>query len=268
MRIPVNGISLNVDVVGEGSPLLLLHGFTGSIQSWTSFLTSWVKNHQVIMVDIIGHGQSDSPTDPHRYSMDHAVKDLSFVLDHLNVEKADVLGYSMGGRLALGFAVNQPARVNRLLLESSSPGLKTDEERLFRRQQDEALARSIEEGGLEAFIERWENLLLFESLKRMPEDINNSIRQQRLQNSTVGLANSLRGMGTGAQPSFWDHLHEVNVPNLLLAGELDRKFCNIAGEMHQKLPSSHLKEIEGAGHIIHVEQRELFDTIVMEFLST
>ncbi len=105
----------------------------------------------MVRLDLIGHGESEAPSDPARYRMNRAVADLTGILDRLQISRAHVLGYSMGGRLALSLAASAPARVKTLLLESSSPGLKTDAERRARQERDEALADRVEREGLEAF---------------------------------------------------------------------------------------------------------------------
>jgi len=267
MLIEVNDIKLNVETHGSGEPLLLLHGFTGSVRSWDRFIPKWSQHAQVIAVDIIGHGQSDSPADPKRYSMEKAVQDLIALFDTLQVHKANVLGYSMGGRLALSLAVMHPERVNSLILESSSPGLLTEEERTARMMSDEQLADRIEREGMERFTAFWENIPLFESVKRMPEETQRSIRQGRLRNQPLGLANSLRGMGTGAQPSWWGHLAALKMPVHFIAGEWDKKFDEIAQTMNSAVTKGQYTQVPGAGHLVHVEQAHSFDTIVTKCLN-
>src|SRR5688572_27719695 len=119
----VRGIELNVEVAGDGPALLLLHGFTGDISTWEPFLDAW-KAFKTIRVDIVGHGASDAPADSSRYSMDEAVEDLTAVLDQLGVEKTALVGYSMGGRVALHLALAAPERISALILESASPGIE------------------------------------------------------------------------------------------------------------------------------------------------
>src|SRR5207253_3632168 len=134
--------------------------------------------------------------------------------------QATLLGYSMGGRIALYTAFSSFFRA--LILESASPGLADPGEREQRRLSDETLAASIERDGVPAFIERWENLPLFASQKTLPLDCREKLHQQRLQNSATGLAQSLRGVGTGVQQSLYAQLPTLNIPVLLIAGE-DRK---------------------------------------------
>ncbi|MCZ7671308.1 MAG: hypothetical protein M5U34_31335 [Chloroflexi bacterium] len=119
------------------------------------------------------------------------------------------------------------------------PGLKTEAERAERRHRDNALAGRIERDGIEAFVDFWESLPLWDSQKQLSAETRARLRQQRLQNNPLGLANSLRGMGTGMQPSLWHKLSEITMPALLLTGELDHKFCTIGEEMAQLIPASH-----------------------------
>ncbi|RHW30759.1 2-succinyl-6-hydroxy-2,4-cyclohexadiene-1-carboxylate synthase [Neobacillus notoginsengisoli] len=263
----VNGLSYHVEVCGEGEPLLLLHGFTGSGGTWLPFCQKWGHHSKLICVDLPGHGKTDAPRSPERYSMQNMILDLKAILDELGVEKTNVLGYSMGGRIALGFAITCPDRVGKLILESTSPGLATEAKRKARRIKDSELADFILDQGIESFVDYWQNIPLFKSLQEMPAHARQAVREQRLANSPAGLANSLIGIGTGAQPSYWDRLSEINAEVLLIAGKLDEKFCGIAEKMSGRLQSSRIELIDGAGHAIHVENPEKFGTIVSRFLT-
>jgi 2-succinyl-6-hydroxy-2,4-cyclohexadiene-1-carboxylate synthase len=254
-------------VCGEGFPLLLLHGFTGDSSTWTPFCPTWGKHSKLIIPDIIGHGETESPVDVNRYNIESSAKDLLKLLDRLEIEQTDLLGYSMGGRLALTFAILYPERVRKLILESASPGLKTEEERMQRRMKDGELANFINDQGIESFVNYWEGISLFSTMKNLPEPIQESIREQRLANNPKGLANSLLGMGTGSQPSCWEKINLLKCEVLLLAGSLDEKFCEIAERMQKEMKKASWMVINDSGHAIHVEQKEKFDTIVSDFLS-
>lgn len=265
-RIEANGLSYHVETAGEGAPLLLLHGFTGSAAAWHPFLPDWSRRFRTVAVDLPGHGRTGAPRDSARYRTEAAVDDLCRLMDRLSIGRAAVLGYSMGGRLALSLAMLRPERVAALILESSSPGLASAEERVARVKQDEALADRIEREGIERFVDYWENLPLFASVKRLPDDVRERLRRGRLANRTHGLAGSLRGMGTGVQPSWWHRLPELNVPVQLITGERDAKFRGIAERMQRALPDCRLAVVPDAGHLVHVEKPELFATIVVNFL--
>jgi 2-succinyl-6-hydroxy-2,4-cyclohexadiene-1-carboxylate synthase len=269
MILDLNGLKYHVEITGKGHPFVLLHGFTGNIDTWKPFCKKWAEHSKLIMVDIIGHGKTDSPDDLAHYRMEKAAGDLANILDQLNIGQTDVLGYSMGGRLALAFAVRFPERVRKLVLESASPGLKTERERSERRQSDARLAKMILEQGLEAFVDNWENIPLFQSQKRLPPEVREKIRKQRLAtNNERGLANSLIGMGTGAQASNWNELSRIDCEVLLITGELDQKFCGIAEEMQQLLKKCRWIVVESCGHAIHVEDEEKFGTIVSGFITS
>ena len=249
-----DGLRLNVRVQGRGEPLLLIHGFTGSSISWgEDLLSGLAQAHQVVSVDLPGHGESEVSSRPERFAVEEILKDLGEVLDTLDIESARWLGYSMGGRIALAGAVMAPGRVSSLILESASPGLREEGERRARRRADEALAEGILRGGMEAFVDHWLGLPLFATQGKLPAKVRAETRARKLKNTPEALAACLRGMGTGAQPSFWDSLHEVKVPVLLLAGEEDQKFTQVAERMAAAMPQATLRLIPKAGHTIHLE---------------
>lgn len=266
-RLEIHGLGLNVEVAGAGPPLLLLHGFTGAVATWQEHLPAFARHNQAIAVDLIGHSASEAPPDPSRYSMSRCIDDLLAVLDHLELRRAAVLGYSMGARVALHLAAAVPDRVGALVLESGSPGLADPAERAARRAADAALAERIEREGVEAFVDYWEGLLLFASQQTLPPQVRKRLRMQRLRNSPTGLANSLRGMGTGAQEPLWDRLNEMMTPALIVAGTLDLKYRLIAQEMARALPHAELEFIHGAGHAVHLERPELFDRLAVDFIG-
>lgn len=250
-------------------PIILLHGFTGSAASWGTHLdTLAAAGMFVIAVDLPGHGLSASPPDPILYGMDHNQTAILAVLGDLGIQpgQAIVLGYSMGGRIALHLAFTGWFRA--LILESASPGLATDAEREARRASDADLADRIERDGIPAFVDYWGNIPLFASQQALPAEIRAAQRAQRLANSPLGLANSLRGVGTGVQASLWDKLASLNLPTLLITGALDTKFTTIAHQMADLLPAAQLHRIPAAGHTIHLEQPAVFDDIVTAFCHT
>jgi 2-succinyl-6-hydroxy-2,4-cyclohexadiene-1-carboxylate synthase len=199
--------------------------------------------------------------------MERGVADLLALLDHLGLERTDLLGYSLGGRLALQFAVAAPDRLRRLVLESASPGLEGAAERRRRQADDAALADRIERDGLEAFVEFWERLPLFASQASLPDEARRRQRALRLQQRTNGLANSLRGMGTGAQPPLWSRLGTLPTPSLLVVGALDQKFLALGQQMAARLPDARLAVVPAAGHAVHLEQPAIFASLVAEFLE-
>jgi 2-succinyl-6-hydroxy-2,4-cyclohexadiene-1-carboxylate synthase len=265
-RIAVNDVRLNVEVRPAGPALLLLHGFTGSSATWAPHLEAWPE-FTTIAVDLLGHGCSDCPIDPNRYRMERCVEDLPALLDCLGVRQTAVLGYSMGGRVALHLALHTPERLWALILESASPGIEDASEREARRKNDAALAEAIERDGIVAFVNRWQALPLFATQARLPASVREGLRRQRLDNNPQGLGNSLRGLGAGMQEPALPRLGQVRVPVLLLAGALDAKYCELAHRMAAILPDKQLAIVPDSGHAVHLEQSTAFASAVRLFLA-
>ncbi|MCJ7842706.1 2-succinyl-6-hydroxy-2,4-cyclohexadiene-1-carboxylate synthase [Lederbergia sp. NSJ-179] len=266
MIIRVNDVDYFYEMQGKGPVVLLLHGFTGDHTTWTHLKKQLRDDFTLLSVDLLGHGRTSAPTDPARYQIETAAADLTALLEALKIKKVHLLGYSMGGRLALTFAILFPEKVSSLILESASPGLKTMKEREGRVFKDKQLAQMIEKKGIKEFVDYWERIPLFASQSKLPERIRHQIRRQRLDQSPLGLANSLRGMGTGQQPSWWSTLASLSMPIQLICGKKDPKFCQIAEEMKQVIPKASLTCVPDVGHAIHVEDPTNFDTIVKKFL--
>ena len=263
----LGGAELNVEMTGRGPALVALHGFTGSVQTWQSFSEATETGFKVVAIDLPGHGASDSPPDSGLYTMERHVQALAEILDRLGLERVAWLGYSLGGRIALSTAVALPERTTALVLESASPGIASEEERQQRIREDETLADWIAEVGVQRFVEYWESLPLWNSQKRLTAALRGSLRSQRLGNNPCGLANSLRGVGTGAQPPVHNRLGEITASALLVAGEEDQKFTDIAHEMHRSISTSRLETVAEAGHAVHLEQPEVFSRAVTGFLE-
>ncbi|MBX5449435.1 2-succinyl-6-hydroxy-2,4-cyclohexadiene-1-carboxylate synthase [Thermogemmatispora sp.] len=271
--LQVNGLHLSLLQLHPTKPqncpvLVLLHGFTGSALGWGSLLEELATaGLSIVALDLHGHGLSDAPSDPERYSMEHCRADLLEALRQLGIApgEAILLGYSLGGRIALYCAFSGFFRA--LILESASAGIADPQEREERRRQDEELAASIEREGVAAFVARWEQQPLFASQQRLPEELRAALRAQRLANRAEGLAGSLRGVGTGVQPPLYARLPELQLPVLLICGALDEKFCAIGREMAALLPQARLAIVPEAGHTVHLEQPARFLELVLSFCS-
>jgi 2-succinyl-6-hydroxy-2,4-cyclohexadiene-1-carboxylate synthase len=265
--VRVGDVSLHVTVVGGGEPLMLLHGFTGSGAQWANQAGAFAKRFRTIAVDLLGHGRSDAPADPERYRMERCVADLRTLIDALGVERARWLGYSMGARVALAFALAHPERVRALVLEGVAPGIEDASLRRQRIADDEALADRIERDGVEPFVEDWMRRPLFASQARLGKAFLAAACAARCANSAVGLANTLRAMGTGAQEPLWGQLPMLATPTLLVVGEEDMKFRAVAEAMALRTPRAEIAIIPQAGHAAHLENARAFNTRVFRFLT-
>jgi 2-succinyl-6-hydroxy-2,4-cyclohexadiene-1-carboxylate synthase len=273
-RIQINGVHIGIIQCGTTAQdvpvLVLLHGFSGSAAGWGTLLEDLATpGRRIIALDMLGHGQSDAPDDPKRYSMEHCQADIIGVLQTLGIKQGEaiLLGYSMGGRIALYCSFSRYFRA--LILESASAGIANPVERGKRRVSDRALANYIEREGIEAFVNHWEDLPLFASQHNLPTERWDAQRAQRLNNRAHGLANSLRGVGIGVQPVLERNLSRLTIPVLLITGKLDTKFCTIGQYMAQQLPpqETQLQIVPDAGHAVHLEQPEHFVTLVHDFCT-
>ncbi len=256
----------NLIGVDKTKPVLLfLHGFLGDRTEWADLAESFSDDYRCLLVDLPGHGENRS-LDENDYTIQNCAQALLQLLDKFDIDRANILGYSMGGRLALYFAATFPKRCSRVILESSSPGLKTKSERDERAESDQELAAKLEREGLDIFLKEWYDKPMFAALKVHPGKLSGLLEQRR-QSDPAGLAMSLRIMSTGKQPSLWDRLNEINLPLLLLAGEKDLKFSGIAHSMADLCPTAEVCIIAKAGHNVHIERPEQFVRIACDFLA-
>lgn len=262
----MTGAPLHVSRLGRGPALMVLHGFTGSARGMSQAAGAFAQDYEIIVPDLPGHGGSPPPAEPAHYGFDDCVDDLVATLVASGHQRAHWFGYSMGARLALGCAVRHPDRVASLVLIAARAGIAEPAEREARRRTDEELARRIEEGGLDAFVDEWMAQPLLATQRRLGPRFLAQSRDERLAHDAHGLAASLRALGPGAQPSFFDALPRVTVPVLLMAGSLDRKFVAAAHELAGRLPHAEFREIADAGHAVHLEQPAAFRVAVEDFL--
>ncbi|MBC2008325.1 2-succinyl-6-hydroxy-2,4-cyclohexadiene-1-carboxylate synthase [Listeria welshimeri] len=265
----VNGQTYYVTntVNGEKPVLLMLHGFTGSNKTFQESITHLEEHFSIVAPDLLGHGKTDSPDEIARYSIERIVDDLVTILQELKIMQCFVLGYSMGGRVATAFASAHPEMVRGLILVSSSPGLAQKDLQESRVQADNRLADMLESEGIRSFVDYWEKLALFASQEVLSDELKKRIRLERLAQNPNGLAMSLRGMGTGKQPSYWNHLVDFTFPVLLMTGSLDEKFEKIAQEMQQLLPNSTHVTVQNAGHAVYLEQPNIFISQLTNWLE-
>ncbi len=272
MIFELAGLKLNVEFFhsaeNDKPPLLFLHGFTGSSEDWKPITAKIDKSFPTIGIDIIGHGESDSPENEELYTAEAIANQLNSIIELITKGKVILVGYSMGGRAALNFTVKYPEKVSALILESTTPGIKDNKLRKERIKNDNDIIQFIRTHSIREFIDYWTGKEIFNTQKRFSEEKRNRIKELKLKNNPVGLANSLLGFGTGKMFPLFEQLKEIKCKTLLITGELDTKFTNINMEIVNLLPDAEHKIIKNAGHNIHLEEPERFINEANQFLSS
>jgi 2-succinyl-6-hydroxy-2,4-cyclohexadiene-1-carboxylate synthase len=229
--------------------ILFLHGFLGSSSDWLQVVRELRAAWRCVLTDLPGHGRAHFPKQPKLYSLDGLAQ---AVLASVR-QPVHLVGYSLGGRLALRLALLYPERFLSLTLISASPGLPTAAERAARRRSDDALAKDLETRGLNAFLSPWYAQALFGDLRRKPALLRRLLARRR-KNDAAELARMLRGCSVGRQPSLWPQLKQLRLPVLLLAGAQDEKYVRVMQQMQRQIRGAQLGVVPGAAHAVVEEQ--------------
>ncbi|MDX2255551.1 MAG: alpha/beta fold hydrolase [Pseudanabaenaceae cyanobacterium bins.39] len=272
--------------------LLFLHGFMGDRDDFDEIIAILSHQFYCITIDLPAHRDSQiislenselptfaEPCSPIRspqvskqflgqyHTMQATARFVINFLDLIHLKKCNIVGYSMGGRLALYIAVHFPNYVDRLILESASPGIADTQARRDRYLQDLHLANTLENmspSQFREFLQQWYQKPIFGNLRSHPHFTQ--MLQRRQMQHPPALAQSLKNLSTGLQPSLWENLPHLTTPTLLIAGELDHKFVQIN---QQILPHTNLASLEimpNCGHNTHFEQPAKFAQILQNWL--
>ncbi len=246
--------------------LLFLHGFLGLGTDWQEIAEAFAADHYCILPDLPGHGLSKLASPDTQPSMKAAADSLMELADDLRVDRVTIIGYSMGGRIALYFSLKFTDRVRAVVLESVNPGIPDARERQERADQDDQLALLLERDGLAKFLDDWYKAPLFASLQRDPGRLA-TLKQTRTGHDPRSIALSFRGLSVGRQPSLWDELDSLPMPVLVVAGALDEKYSQIAEETVRHLRHGSREIIAEAGHNVHFERPQEFLARLRDFFN-
>lgn len=247
--------------------LICLHGFAGSKAEWYFPFPAALPHVGILVFDLPGFGESADPASPTAYLPEAVHEIIKDFVTEFPCTSTFLLGYSMGGRYALSYAIKHPETISGLILESSSPGLRTEAERNERTQSDESLAKRIVDEGVPAFVTHWLSLPLFRTQAKLSPELQLWIREEKLRNRAASLSQSLQFFGTGSMQPLWEHLPALHKPVLLLAGEEDQKFRGIQEEMAALLPNACCSVVTSAGHNTHIEKPDEFANFVLSFIQ-
>jgi len=263
-KAKVNGVELNYEVHGDGYPLVLAHGFTASIQMWADQMPAFAKKYRVVVYDSRGHGASEAPSDLTQYDLWTCVEDQRALMDYLDIREAYVGGLSMGGMIAMRFALKYPQRLRALLLCDTEPGLGGPH-----RQWLDALYGSADQvirtEGVGGWLKRvWPVLAqAFPPQERLPAGVRRHIEglARMSPDGFLGGAQALR-----QQDKVLERLSEIRVPTLIIVGEQDL-FVGPSRAMQQRIAGSQFVLIRDSLHGTCVWQPEAFTRAVLDFLA-
>ena len=247
-------------------PVLFLHGFMGNCGDWNEVINNISDDYYCIAVDLPGHGQSNHPdvikTFPDFDVLSSVILEL---LSFLNIEEINLVGYSLGGRVAQHIALKSPLRIKKLILESSSFGIKDINERHTRFAADKMLSTRLKKENFEDFLDQWYSQSVFSGFKdhlRYSEMFT-----KRLSNNPLLLSRALQAFSIGRQSFLQEKLSDSGITTLLICGARDSRYCDIMKNAELNNPGFKCVIMETCGHNTHFEEPNLFAEHIREFLS-
>jgi pimeloyl-ACP methyl ester carboxylesterase len=238
-----DGVNLYYETHGEGPVILLTHGYSSTAQMWRGQIAPLSKSHKLVLWDMRGHGQSDSPADQSLYSEEATVEDMAALLDTVGAKTAIVGGLSLGGYMSLAFNATYPERVKALLIIDTGPGYKKDEARARK------TADNFEKNGIAG-------------LKS-----GSAERATAAHKDHMGLARAGRGMLTQKNARVIESLPNIKVPSIVVVGENDTPFLAASDYMTAKIPGAVKALIPNAGHAANIDNPDAFNKAILEFID-
>lgn len=233
---------------------------------WLPIVQYLQENYFCIMPDLPGHGENLSIPIEQALSYPSLATGLLTLMEKIGLQRVSLIGYSMGGRIALYFAIHYAEKVQRLVLESAHPGLIDEQARNQRTQIDEQRANQILLHGIETFVDSWYQMDFFRSMHQQP-DAFAVMKMARKKNSPQWMAKVIRELSPGVQPALWNHLTDFAIKTLLIAGAGDTKYVHTLRKASEMIPHASLKIIPDAGHNTHFEAPKVFCAQVRNFLA-
>lgn len=260
------GWRIHFTVQGEGTPVVMIHGFLDSLQTWRRNVNAWSKNHRVYAIDVLGFGSSDRVRAP-VYTLRQQAAWLKEFFDVQNIGQGDIIGHSLGGALALQFAYDFPGSVHKLVLVAPATYLYHSLPRYGLKGVPDSVSR-----GVLGIYEKMQGdranpvRLAYGDPRRITED---SVQIRNRMMRVRGQHDALISMSKSARESdVPKELHKVDVPVLIVWGRKDRVVPASHAAKHARvLPNARLEWIEKAGHLPHEEEPDTVNELVQTFLD-
>lgn len=269
MIIRVRNISYHFELYQDNDELpylVMLHGFMGSGENFEHLIPELKSFCNPVTIDLLGHGKSEGAELHYRFSTKEQVADLTKLIREQLAIPVYLYGYSMGGRLAMQLALHRPDLYKGLILESSTFGIESENERQARQALDAKRSDDLA-GNFSGFLVQWNEMPLFKS-STAESELLYKVRQIQENQNPFWLANCLQGFGTGTMPCVRDRLGEFRVPVHLIAGEKDSKFVHINRTMEKEIADAKLHAIKDAGHRVHLDKPGALVSVIKGALIT
>ena len=263
-----DGVVLHSEAVGAGEPILFVHEFAGDHRSWEPQIRRFSRSHRCITYAARGYPPSQVPADPAAYSQRHAVDDAIAVLDAHSVGAAHIVGISMGGFCGLHLAMAHPQRVRSLVVAGTGYGARPSEAERFGRECD-AIAGEIENSEMEAFALKYMSGPSRVQLQNKDRRAWREYTGWLAEHSGVGSALTMRGVQR-ERPSLYAleaGLSGVTAPVLVLAGDEDDGCLDTSVWLKRVIPTAGLAVLACSGHTLNIEEPDLLNTLIADFLS-
>jgi len=263
-----DNVRLYFEEVGQGTPILFVHEFAGDHRSWEPQLRELGKRYRCIAYAARGYTPSDVPADKAAYSYKHVMRDAVAMLDHLNIERAHIVGLSMGGYTTLQVALNHPGRVRSMVLAGTGSGSERWYIDAFH-QHSRELGLQFERDGSPAVARTYGR-----SPSRIPFEIKNArgfaeFARMLSEHDAQGSAHTARGF-QGARPSLYDFerdIRKLTTPALIVVGDEDDRCLEPSLFLKDAISASGLVMFAKTGHVVNLEEPDLFNRVVGDFLS-
>ena len=268
----LNGIDINYEVHGEGTPLVLTHGYTASLEMWRDQVPSFSRMYRLVIYDSRGHGKTTAPGDQSQYSLQRDyVADKLALMDHLGIGRAFVGGLSMGGMIAQEFALQHPDRVKALLLFDTGPGMGLMRDPAQRQQFDQMrnmMATLARTKGMSAIVDAMRNSPMAQRMGNegagaVPDAVRRHVEGMR-DMSVDGYLGGAKAMQDW--PGTLDRLSQIKAPTLVLVGEQDN-LLEPSREIHRRIADSRIVLLRGSGHGTNMWRPAAFTEQTLAFLA-
>lgn len=263
-----DGVKLYYEEAGSGTPIVFVHEFAGDHRSWEPQMRHFSHRYRCISYNARGYPPSDVPLQPDAYSQDRARDDVLAVVDHLGIERAHIVGLSMGGFATLHFGLAYPKRALSLVVAGCGYGAEPDAREQFR-QETEATARFIDEATGDAFADKYSSGPTRVQFENKDPRGWREFRDMLSEHSMRGAALTMRGVQR-ERPSLFDleeQLRGLRVPTLVVTGDEDEPCLLPNIYLKRTIPSAALVVLPNSGHTINIEEPARFNAEVADFLA-